>query len=102
MDKKMLIGIGLLAVISVAIFYFFNDSQSNKSSYPKTDYDDRTWLEITVQGDSEGVKLSDKKLHILVGITSYDPSKIGVALMQKLRLKGVELIIGDMQIKMEI
>ncbi|AHF80802.1 hypothetical protein [Thermococcus paralvinellae] len=91
MSKKVLIGVGILTIISIAIFLsFFNEtSDIGSKNNPKTNYDDTTWLEIIVQGESgEGVKLTDKKLNILVGISSYDPSKIGKCPYAEIEIKG--------------
>ena len=78
MDKKIYIGLGVVIVLVVSIYLYSNLQNTNTNNYnPKMDYDDKTWLDIVVQGDSgEGIKINDKKLHILVGLSSYDPSKI--------------------------
>ena len=49
MNKKVLIGVGILTIILIAIFLFFNEtSDIGSKNNPKTDYDDTTWLEIIV------------------------------------------------------
>ena len=89
MDKKVLIGVGVVVMVSIiAIFsIFFNSENSGGNSH--LSYDDKTWLKIVAHGDDGyTVKLNDKKLYVHAGIASYDPSKIGKCSYAKIRIFG--------------
>ena len=86
MDRKILI-IGVVAILIVAIFLVFFNSEN--SSNPKLDYDDKTWLKILAHGDDGyTVKMDDKKLYVHVGISSYNPSKVGKCPYAEIRVFG--------------
>jgi hypothetical protein len=89
MDKKVLVGVGVVAMVSIiAIFSIFFNSE-NSGNNPNLNYDDKTWLKIVVCGDDGyTVKLNDKKLYVHVGIASYDPSKIGNCPYAEIRIFG--------------
>jgi hypothetical protein len=87
MGKKVLI-MGISTIILIAIFLlFFNPENGTKNL--KINYDDKTWLKITVWGDDGyTVKKTDKKLYIHVGIVSYDPSKTGKCPYAEVEVNG--------------
>lgn len=95
MYKKIMVIIGILTVVIASIFIFYNggdteqnnDKQSN--DHDATNYDDSVWLKVAVQGENgDKITINDKKLHILVGLASYDPSKIGSCAYAEVHVQG--------------
>ncbi|ABR55829.1 hypothetical protein [Methanococcus aeolicus] len=91
MDKKLIIGVGVLIIIPIAIFLYFNgaDANTEPNTSPDTNYDDSVRLNLIVQGETgDSIKLNDKKIHIMAGLASYDPSKIGSCPYANIKIDG--------------
>ena len=96
MYKKILAIIGIIMAVIASIFILYNnetDAEKNNDKLPNnndaTNYDDSVWLKVAVQGENgDKITINDKKLHILVGLASYDPSKIGSCPYAEISVQG--------------